>query len=164
MNFFVSNTSEKSCAFWKQHLLEAQDFLDVKADSPQECSMTVACRSDTESGGGKWEQAAPTSVDSTPRVSYPQCENLWARRRLFWSTQAFAWLHSPDGTIYIHCIYVVVGIVSTLEMVYNKAYISGVMLFYLLSLFFCLFFIFWDRTSLSYVVQTSLELMAGFLP
>lgn len=143
MNFFVSNTSEKSCAFWKQHLLEAQDFLDVKADSPQECSMTVACRSDTESGGGKWEQAAPTSVDYTPRVSYPQCENLWARRRLFWSTQAFAWLHSPDGTIYIHCIYVVVGIVSTLEMVYNKAYMQ-VSCYFIYYPYFSVYFLFFE--------------------
>lgn len=143
MNFSVSNTSEKSCAFWKQHLLEAQDFLDVKADSPQECSMTVACRSDTESGGGKWEQAAPTSVDSTPRVSYPQCENLWDRWRLFWSTQAFAWLHSPDGTNCIHCIYVVVGIVSTLEMVYNKAYMQ-VSCYFIYYPYFSVYFLFFE--------------------
>lgn len=142
MNFFVSNTSEKSCAFWKQHLLEPRIFWMLK-----QVALRNAHDGSLQIWYWEWRRkmraSCPTYVESTTWVSYTQCENLWDKWHLFWNTQAFAWLHSPDGTNCIHCIYVVVGIVSTLEMVYNKAYMQ-VSCHFIYYPYFSVYFLFFE--------------------
>lgn len=79
----------------------------------------VACRSDTERGKENESKLPPHLWILPPGFHTPSvriCERDGTCSEIYGPL--------PDGTNCLHCIYVVVGTVSTLEMVYNKAYMQ----------------------------------------